>query len=192
MWAAKLARTLAEIHEADTSPAQGVLLNANTEALYFLRGGKVTDDMRPYPDGKRLWHAVAAAAPTLQPDAPVLTHLDYWTGNVLWKDGEVAAVVDWEEAAYGDPAVDVAYMRLDLCGAGLRQEADEFAAAYREVTGRALRNLAFWELAAAARPMPDPGKGVQELRAMGYDRMTADDLRRNLREFIADALKRLG
>ena len=191
-WAAKLARTLAEIHTADAAPARKVLLNANTEALYFLRGGKVTDDMEPHPDGERLWHAVAEAAPALKPEAPVLTHLDYWTGNVLWKDGKVAAVVDWEEASYGDPAIDVAYVRLDLCGAGLRQEADDFAAAYRKITGRSLRNLAFWELAAAARPMPDPGNGVDELKAMGYDRMTADDLRRNLREFIADAFRRLG
>ena len=74
-WAAKLARTLADIHAADAVPAREVLLDGNASALYFLRGGKVTDDMKPHPDGERLWHTVAAAVPTMQPEAPVLTHL---------------------------------------------------------------------------------------------------------------------
>lgn len=45
--------------------------------------------------------------------ALALVHLDDWRGNVLWDRGQTTAVVDWEEAACGDPVVDVAYCRDD-------------------------------------------------------------------------------
>jgi aminoglycoside phosphotransferase (APT) family kinase protein len=188
----KLAHTLADIHSVPAGDHVPSLLDANSEALYFLRNNEVTADMKGHPDGEQVWRAAHEAVPGITFADPVLVHLDYWTGNVLWRDRKVAAVVDWEEAAFGDPAIDVAYMRLDLSCAVSKDAADEFVSAYRRQTGRPLNNLAFWDLAAAARPMPDPGKGAAELRAMGYERASAGDLRRRLREFIEDALKRLG
>jgi aminoglycoside phosphotransferase (APT) family kinase protein len=49
----------------------------------------------------------------------VLLHGDYWPGNVLWHDGKIVAVIDWEDARLGDPLIDLAMSRLDLvwiCG----------------------------------------------------------------------------
>jgi aminoglycoside phosphotransferase (APT) family kinase protein len=53
---------------------------------------------------------------SLSTQAPTsaLVHGDYWPGNVLWKAGKPVAVLDWEDAAYGDPVSDLAGCRLEL------------------------------------------------------------------------------
>ena len=45
---------------------------------------------------------------------PVVLHGDYWPGNVLWRDGRLVGVIDWEEAAFGDPMADLANIRLEI------------------------------------------------------------------------------
>ncbi|MGY0231819.1 phosphotransferase family protein [Longispora urticae] len=61
---------------------------------------------------------------------PVVLHGDFWHGNLVARDGRLAAVVDWEDARLGDRAA-------DLCG--LWYLGAEFGAAvlrdYTELTG---------------------------------------------------------
>jgi len=61
-----------------------------------------------------------------------------------------------EEAAYGDPGIDVAYCRMDMLLSGLGEAADEFLSVYEAKMGQRVANLELWELAAAARPMFSP------------------------------------
>jgi aminoglycoside phosphotransferase (APT) family kinase protein len=35
-----------------------------------------------------------------------LLHGDYWPDNTLWRDGRLVCVIDWEDAALGDPLAD--------------------------------------------------------------------------------------
>mgnify|MGYP001309494901 CR=1 FL=1 len=65
-------------------------------------------------------------------------------------------MIDWEEAAYGDPAVDVVYARMKMVLMGVPDAADEFLRVYESETGHKIANLGFWELAASVRPMADP------------------------------------
>ena len=65
-------------------------------------------------------------------------------------------MLDWEEAAYGDPAIDVAYARMNMFLMNLPEAADEFLRVYESETGGKIENLGFWELAASVRPMIDP------------------------------------
>ena len=46
------------------------------------------------------------------PEERFLVHADYAFGNVMVKDGEVTAVLDWANAMYGDFIYDVAWMDL--------------------------------------------------------------------------------
>lgn len=156
-WARGLAETLAQIHAVpiDASP-RNLLLDANDEATWFLHTGKVPAYMLAHPDGKRVWKAVKNGLPRLQPVPQTLVHVDYWPGNVLWDGERVSAVVDWEEAAIGDPAIDVAYCCMDITLKGLFEAADEFLHAYESAAVRPVVNLGFWKLAAAARPMAAP------------------------------------
>jgi aminoglycoside phosphotransferase (APT) family kinase protein len=110
-----------------------------------------------------------------------LVHIDYWPGNILWDQGRITAVVDWEEAAYGDPGIDVAYCRMELVLSGMGQVADEFLQAYEAERGQSVANLAFWEIAATARPMFNPDGWITESPA-----------REAFRRFIAGAVARAG
>lgn len=51
-------------------------------------------------------------APFDGPD--VVLHGDFWPANLLWKHGRIAAILDWEDAALGDPLSDVACTSLEL------------------------------------------------------------------------------
>jgi aminoglycoside phosphotransferase (APT) family kinase protein len=179
-WARKLATMLAKIHAIPLDKAaRSFLLEANGEATWFLQGQAAPEFMQKYPGGARLWQAIHASYPSLRPVRPALVHLDYWVGNVLWEAGEISAVLDWEEAACGDPVIDVAYARMNMCLMGLPDAADEFLQAYESESGRTAENLAIWEMAAAARPMLDP-----EAWEMGREEIAG-----RLQEFMEEAMK---
>ena len=65
----------------------------------------------------------------------------------------MSAVLDWDFASYGDPAIDVAYFRMNQYLRGTKSAADPFLKSYEEGSGESVRNLGFWELAAAARTL---------------------------------------
>lgn len=114
-WAQKLARTLARIHSIPCGKGeQEFLLKGNTEATWFLKYDTPPQYMLDYPGGADLWHTMRDLWANLRADSPSLLHIDYWSGNILWHENEISAVLDWEEAACGDPAVDVAYARMNM------------------------------------------------------------------------------
>ncbi len=181
-WARALAAMLARIHSIPCDEAaQRTLMDANTEAVWFLRSGTVPTYMGADPDGEKVWHTVRDVRPHIRHVPTALVHLDYWPGNILWERGRIAAVIDWEEAAYGDPAIDVAYCEMNLLLSGLRAAAEVFLDAYQAARGPVL-NLGFWELAAAARPMIHP----EEWEIMEPPK------RDPFRQFIADAIDKSG
>lgn len=156
-WARKLARTLARIHSIPCGKVElSYLLDGNAEVAWVVKFDSPPPYMQAYLGGVEIWQLMCDQYPKLETDTPVLLHIDYWTGNILWHENEISAVIDWEEAAYGDPAVDVAYARMNILLMGLPDAADEFLRVYELETGRALKNMAFWELAASVRPMIDP------------------------------------
>jgi aminoglycoside phosphotransferase (APT) family kinase protein len=177
-WTRALAAMLARIHAVpcDTA-AREFLLDANAEASWFVRSANVPDYMRAHPDGERVWEAARDLWCSLRLVPPTLVHIDYWPGNILWHRGEISAIVDWEEAAWGDPAIDVAYCRMEMALSGMAHVADGFLRAYETARGRPVENLPLWELAAAARPMFSPAGWITESPA-----------REAFRHFIAGAL----
>ena len=157
MWAKKLASTLARIHSIPCGEdEQKFLLNGNEQAAWFLNYDSLPRYMQEYHGGADLWHIMRNLSSHFQADTPSLLHIDYWSGNILWYEDEISAVLDWEEAAYGDPAVDVAYARMNMILMGAHDLAEEFLRVYQSEMGRTIKNLGFWELAASVRPMTDP------------------------------------
>lgn len=77
---------------------------------------------------------------------PRLLHGDFWPGNVLWHEGRLAAILDWEDAAIGDPLSDVACARVELACAAGPAEAAQFTGTYFELTGLSRRRLPVWDL----------------------------------------------
>lgn len=97
--------------------------------------------------------ALAASWPPAQLNRSVVLHGDYWPGNTLWLDGRVTAIVDWENAAFGDPLADLGNARMEMAML-------TGATAVQELTSRYLASmpgldesaLPGWDLYAALRP----------------------------------------
>lgn len=115
----------------------------------------------------------------------VLLHGDYWPGNWLWRGGQLVAVIDWEDAAIGDPLADVANARLELLWALGDSAPDAFVEAYQaHMPAVDLAHLPYWDLVAALRPC-----GVFELWAT--DEATRARMRAQHAAFVARAIDRM-
>jgi len=155
-WAIKVGKMLARIHSTPCEPYPKFLHDNNELALWFLRSGKIPDYIRNDPDGLAIWEAILDHMPDFKGVKKSLIHLDYWAGNLLWDGDEICLVVDWEEAGYGEPAIDVAYCLMDMILVGEPHAAEAFLDTYESMIGEKVEHLAFWELAAAIRPIHQP------------------------------------
>lgn len=179
--AEKSARMLARIHQTPFSEAdKRFLMDDNIEVAWFIKEGRIPDTMRADRDGEMVWRLVNDRWENWTPVESRFAHTDYWAGNILWRDGEIAAVVDWEEAGYGHPAADVAYARMCYFLDGLPDAAETFLRVYEENAGYRLTDLALFELAASARPMANRS---------GW--FTRREMEPRFRQFIKGAVTRL-
>jgi len=100
-------------------------------------------------------------------------HGDCWPGNLLWRDGRLAGVIDWEEAAFGDPMADLANIRLEIARQFGTAAMGMLTAEYRtrrHAAGTA--TLPAWNLCAAVRAcefpletLPPPAETIASMRA---------------------------
>ncbi|MCW1968991.1 MAG: aminoglycoside phosphotransferase family protein, partial [Anaerolineae bacterium] len=101
----------------------------------------------------RIRAALWAPWPWPQPNANAILHGDYWPGNVLWHDGQLISVIDWEDAAFGDPLADLANSRLEVLWAFGEAAMQLFTATYCAANPQLdLAALPYWDLVAALRP----------------------------------------
>lgn len=159
---AAMADRLAVIHQLPTTalPVLPARLDPVPELL----------EMLP-PDAE--WQALRARLLHLRAspftDTPLLLHGDFWPGNLVWKEGAIAAVLDWEDAAIGDPLSDVACTCLELRYVHGEKGAQHFKAAYSRHRALDPFRLALWQAYVAAagnRSMGDWGLEPARERAM--------------------------
>jgi aminoglycoside phosphotransferase (APT) family kinase protein len=104
-------------------------------------------------DEGRIRDVLEAAWPLPQRNRPVLLHGDFWPGNILWKNGRLAGIIDWGDAALGDPLADLANSRLELLWAFGREVMQRFTQQYLSINPIDITNLPYWDLCAALRPI---------------------------------------
>lgn len=186
-WASCLADLLLTIHHVRPNEGERSLLYAGNDlGLYFLERD-YPEKMAGHPLSKTIFSAVRDLSADIERVPGVLVHMDFWPGNVLWRHGRISAVLDWDAAAYGDPALDVAYFRLNMYLRGIKQAADIFLNRYERQSGERVRNLGFWELARAAGPLPDPAAWIPASREMGDAGSTDDRALTDYFEFVENA-----
>lgn len=100
----------------------------------------------------RIRDALEALSPLPQQNQSVLLHGDLWPGNVLWLDGTLVAVIDWEDARLGDPLADLAYSRLEILWTFGVEAMQQFTDEYLLLNTIDVINLPYWDLSAALRP----------------------------------------
>ncbi len=151
------------------------------------RDDPTANTMRYLPDGplgQRIRSAHASHGPITPPNRPALLHGDFWPGNVMWRNGELAAVLDWEDAAIGDPISDLAGSRNELVWKYGLDARERFTELYLSMTSIDLANLPFWEISGAAGAMALMGE-------WGLDPEIEADMRRKSEWLIDRALLRL-
>jgi aminoglycoside phosphotransferase (APT) family kinase protein len=79
-----------------------------------------------------------------------LLHGDFWPGNLLWKDQQLVGILDWEDAAYGDPLSDVACTALELTYVAGADGAEHFVRTYGRLRPIEPRRFALWQIYVAA------------------------------------------
>lgn len=106
---ARFIRTLQSIEPADDLPAgaangfRGASLTTRDKQARASVAA-LADEIDPSA-ATRLWEQALAAPPHVGPATWI--HGDIHPGNVLTRNGKLAAVIDWGCAAIGDPAVDL-------------------------------------------------------------------------------------
>jgi aminoglycoside phosphotransferase (APT) family kinase protein len=149
------------------------------------------DGLSSFRDGVRA--AISAAAPmrSTAPSAPallahehrlaqqpsVLTHYDYWTGNVLWQGGTITGVIDWAGAARAPRGFDVSWCRLDLVLLHDHATADTFLTAYQRAAGQPVPDIDLWDLFALTNSHHTVETWLPNYHPLGRTDLTAADLR---------------
>jgi Ser/Thr protein kinase RdoA (MazF antagonist) len=120
-----------------------------------------------------------------------LLHGDFWPGNTVWRDGRLVAVIDWEEAAFGDPLADLAVSRLDILWIFGLSAMNDFTQQYRSVTGINVINLPYWDLYAALRPASHIAEWAAVYPPLGRPDITEETMREGHRLFVTQAFETL-
>lgn len=136
-------------------------------------------------DEGRIRETLEAVWPPAQVNESTLLHGDFWPGNLLWKDGRLAAVIDWEDAALGDPLADLANARLEMLWAFGIDAMHVFTEHYTAVmTALDFANLPYWDLYAALR-------SIAHISEWANDDTKEQTTRAGHRGFVAQAFDRL-
>jgi len=153
--------------------------------------GRRPANVIPIFDEDRIWDTLQAAWPFPPRNAPVLLHGDYWPGNLLWRDGRLSAVIDWEDAAVGDPLMDLGITRLDLLWIFGREAMDAFTRHYLSLKPVDRASLPYWDLAAALRLARMAGANLAGWAAFfhpfGRQDITEGSIRAYTRDFVRQA-----
>jgi aminoglycoside phosphotransferase (APT) family kinase protein len=172
----QMAVQLARIHAVPAAPA-----------LHFLPR---KENVLPPPSAAldhsmsedRIRAALEGAAPLTPRNTPVVLHGDYWPGNVLWRDGQLAAIIDWEDAAAGDPLADLSNCRLELLWWFGPDAMHAFTHSYLTLHALDTADLAYWDLRAALLP-------CGRLGSWGLDASTETRMRERHAWFVTQALE---
>ncbi len=91
---------------------------------------------------------------------PGLLHGDFWAGNLIWDQDQLVGILDWEDAAIGDPMCDLATARLELLWKFNDETVQHFTQHYAQRLPINLWRLALWQVfvgSAALKFMGDWG-----------------------------------
>jgi aminoglycoside phosphotransferase (APT) family kinase protein len=165
-WAAELGRALARIHATETAPLAGF------QSVFDRPGGSLSGLGGPaMPVVGAQWERLCGAS-------NVLTHCDFWSGNVIWEQGVLSGVVDWTGGALGPPGFDVGWCRLDLYLLYDEDVADAFLSTYESEMGAALSHVALWDLWAVARSHEAVETWAANYSPLGRADLDGSELRR--------------
>ncbi len=162
----RMAEALARVHAAPVAglPALPARDDPLPELFGFLPQDTEFNALRAQLEGMA---PVRCAGPA------TLLHGDFWPGNILWQDEQITGILDWEDAACGDPLSDVACTALELRYVAGREGAESFLRAYGRLRPIAPCRLALWQIYVAAAGQHSMGAWGLEPAREAHMRATA-------------------
>ena len=172
-WARELGSALAAVHAV---PVERV---AELPSVFDSGGGSREILAGPLAEGVRSrWSELV--------DLPqVLVHCDYWSGNVVWRDGRLTGIVDWPAASRGPRGFDLGWCRLDLVLLFDEQIADGFLTSYEAAAGQAVGDVRLWDCWALARSEDSVGSWGPNYLPLGRADLDEGELRRRHAQWTA-------
>lgn len=181
--AAQLAEVLSRIHAVDCSTLDVSFL-VKKAAKIHRKLSRVPDKLDDTMHEQHVREVLSAVWPLPAINEQVILHGDFWPGNVLWRDGEISAVIDWENGEFGDPLADFANARLEILLLFGPEAMHDFAQTYLSHNPVDLTHLPYWELVAALRT-------ASQITAWGFDAATETLIIETRREFVEQTLQRI-
>jgi aminoglycoside phosphotransferase (APT) family kinase protein len=190
-FAVQMAEELGRIHAVVGTRPDLSFLPRLEERLFIQQRAP---QLNPSLEEGRIRYILETAWPFPRHNSLTLLHGDYWPGNILWRAGRLAAVIDWEDAVVGDPLADLAISRLDLLWIYGREAMQAFTRQYQAKTAIDTRSLPYWDLYAALRLARLAGADLRGWAAFfePYGRMdiTEQSIRTFYRFFVEQALEK--
>jgi aminoglycoside phosphotransferase (APT) family kinase protein len=180
----QMALHLSRIHRVDASRCDVSFLPRAEASIHKSLQHRPASLKDAWSEG-RIRTALERVWPWSPANPDVLLHGDYWPGNLLWKGGQLASIIDWEDAALGDPLADVANARLEILWAFGTEAMHRFTAEYRSLMRIDFTYLPHWDLYAALRPL-------RTISGWGLGPARKRSMQRRHRQFVDQALEQLG
>lgn len=165
-WAGELGRALAVVHAVGGERVTAL------PSVFDHGGGSREALSGPLAAPVRSRWAEITAAPR------VLTHNDFWSGNVVWRDHRLTGIVDWSGAARGPRGFDLGWCRLDLVLLFDERIADVFLDSYEAAVGQPIAEIALWDSWALARSHDGVASWVPNYAPLGRPDLDEAELRR--------------
>lgn len=145
--------TLAAVHATpiDSLPELPKRVDPLPELLEFLPAESEWDDFRDH---------LSKLKNTAFDGPATLLHGDFWPQNLIWRQGRIAAILDWEDATIGDPLSDIACTCLELRYLFGKRGMERFKQTYAKHARLEASRFALWLAyvsAAAQKHMADWG-----------------------------------
>jgi aminoglycoside phosphotransferase (APT) family kinase protein len=188
----QMAIHLARIHQVDSAALDLGFLSrpGNTFAIPTR---KCTTDTDNSLNEAHIREVLEPVWPLTPKNASSLLHGDYWPGNILWRNGEIVAVIDWEAAKVGDPLSDLAITRLDILTMFGIDAMTDFTDHYKSIMAIDYIHLPYWDLWAALRLLRMSTGNFAEWAAFfppfGRSDITEQTLKAHFRTFIKQAFE---
>jgi aminoglycoside phosphotransferase (APT) family kinase protein len=190
-WISEMADGLACIHRV--TPDNFDLSALNDRGWDWIRAYR--ERMRGWAGEDPLALEVMAALShhfdSLDITGPTLTHGDFWSGNTVWRDGRIVAVLDWSGAALGDPRRDISGPRVQLVMSHGLDAADEFCAAYERAAGRSPGKMLYFDLYHGLEPYLETEHWLEGAIALG-EKTSPGEAHARLAKFLRRALRGSG
>ena len=190
----QLAAHLAKIHSVDCAVLDLSFLPKKADRCPETCRRRLSSVDKSLDEG-RIRDILESMGPLPQLNPSVLLHGDFWPGNVLWREGKLVAVIDWEDATLGNALIDFAISRLDIVLIFGSNAMNCFTDHYKSMMPIDYTNLPYWDLCAALRFVrlahSNLVKWAAFFQPFGRYDITEQTMKENYRFFVTQAFRKI-